>query len=74
VIFVLKSFYKVEKKEITKEMRKLLGFRGLKMKDKQTIERTFDLWEEHPDDIIDCYIVACMKKTEKMRFVALIRK
>ena len=62
VIFVLRSFYKIEKKEIIKEMRKLLSFKGLKMKDKQTIERTLDFWEKHPDDIVDCYIVSCMEK------------
>ena len=62
VIFVLRSFYKIEKKEIIKEMRKLLNLKGLKMKDKQTIERTLDFWEKHPDDIVDCYIVSCMEK------------
>jgi len=62
VIFVLKSFYKVKKEEIISVMRELLGFKGLKMKDKQTLERTMELWGKHPDDIVDCYIVACMEK------------
>jgi len=74
VIFVLKSFYKIEKKEIIKEMRKLLCFKGLKMKDKQTIERTIDLWEKHPDDIIDCYIVACMEKDGTSEIYSFDRK
>ena len=74
VIFVLRSFYKIEKKEIIKEMRKLLNFKGLKMKDKQTIERTLDFWEKHPDDIVDCYIVSCMEKDGESEIYSFDKK
>ena len=61
VIFVLKSFYKVEKEKIIKAMKSILSLDGLYMQNKKIIERTIDLWESHPDDIIDCYIVANME-------------
>ncbi len=73
-IFVLKSFYKIEKEEIIDAMRNLLTFKGLRMKDKQTIERTLDLWERHPDDIIDCYIVACMEKDGESEIYSFDKK
>ncbi len=74
VVFVLKSFYKIEKDEIIDTMRSLLTFKGLRMKDKQTIERTLDLWERHPDDIIDCYIVACMEKDGESEIYSFDKK
>jgi len=37
VIFVLKSFYKVEKEEIINKMLNLLSFDGLYMKDRRVI-------------------------------------
>lgn len=73
-IFVLNSFYKIEKKEIIKAMRKLLGFKGLKIKDKQTVDRALDFWEKHPDDIIDCYIVACMEKDGESEIYSFDKK
>ncbi len=73
-IFVLNSFYKIEKKEIIKAMRKLLGFKGLKIKDKQTVDRALDFWEKHTDDIIDCYIAACMEKEGESEIYNLDKK
>ncbi|WP_025209726.1 PIN domain-containing protein [Hippea sp. KM1] len=74
VVFVLKSFYKIEKGKIIDVMRKLLCFKGLKMKDKQTIERTLDLWEKHQDDIVDCYIVARMEEEGASEIYSFDRK
>ncbi len=73
-IFVLNSFYKIEKKKVVKVIRKLLGFKGLKIKDKQTVDRALDFWEKHPDDIIDCYIVACMEKDGESEIYSFDKK
>jgi predicted nucleic-acid-binding protein len=62
VIFVLKSFYKVDKDEIIKVMKNILSLNGLYIKNKRILERTLELWEKHSDDIIDCYIVANMEQ------------
>jgi predicted nucleic-acid-binding protein len=74
VIFVLKSFYKVEKEEIINKMLNLLSFEGLYMKDKRVIERTLEMWKNHPGDIIDCYIVANMEKSGEKEIVSYDKK
>ncbi len=62
VIFVLKSFYKVNKDEIIKIMENMLSLDGLYIKNRRILEKTLELWEKHSDDIIDCYIVANMEQ------------
>jgi predicted nucleic-acid-binding protein len=74
VIFVLKSFYKVEKEEIINKMLNLLSFDGLYMKDKRVIERTLEMWRNHPGDIIDCYIAANMEKSGEKEIVSYDKK
>ncbi len=74
VIFVLKSYYKAEKCEIVKGMKELLYFKGLRVRDRQTLERTLELWETHPDDIIDCYIVANMEKEDEREIYSFDKK
>jgi predicted nucleic-acid-binding protein len=74
VIFVLKSFYKVEKEEIINKMLNLLSFDGLHMKDKRVIERTLEMWRNHPGDIIDCYIAANMEKSGEKEIVSYDKK
>lgn len=61
VIFVLKSFYKIDKKEIIKGIKNLLLLSGFHIKNKQIMERTLDIWETYSDDIVDCYIAANME-------------
>jgi predicted nucleic-acid-binding protein len=74
VIFVLKSLYKVEKEEIINKMLNLLSFDGLYMKDKRVIERTLEMWRNHPGDIIDCYIAANMEKSGEKEIVSYDKK
>ena len=74
VIFVLKSFYKVEKEKIIEVMRKILSLNGLYIKNKKIMERTLDLWETHSDDIIDCYIVANMENDDEKELYSFDKK
>jgi len=74
VIFVLKSFYKVEKNEIIDKMLGLLSFNGLCMEDKRVIERTLEMWKDHSGDIIDCYIAARMEKTGEKEIISYDKK
>ncbi|MGA1796828.1 MAG: PIN domain-containing protein [bacterium] len=61
VIFVLKSFYKINKTEIIEGVKRILSLKGFHMKNKRIIERCLELWEIHSGDIIDCYLVANME-------------
>ncbi|MEK9148551.1 MAG: hypothetical protein AAB267_00735, partial [Candidatus Desantisbacteria bacterium] len=60
-IFVLKSFYGIDKDKIIPMMSKLLDCRGFHIKERMVIKRTLDLWKEHNKEIIDCYLIACLE-------------
>jgi predicted nucleic-acid-binding protein len=61
-VFVLKSFYKIEKTEIIPMMSNLLQFKGFHIKEKTVIKRTLELWNDHNKEIIDCYLIACLEE------------
>ena len=62
VIFVLKSFYKVPKKQIASGVMDLLKYKGITIKEKKLVNRTLELWQEKSLEIIDCYLIACLEK------------
>ena len=61
-IYVLKSFYKVPKKEVSSGLTDLLKYRGIKVKEKKIVQRALELWREKNVEIADCYLVACLEK------------
>jgi len=64
-IFVLKSFYKVPKKQIIKAMKGLLKFKGLKITDKKTVVSMMDIWDSNNIEIVDAYLIACLEKNSQ---------
>jgi predicted nucleic-acid-binding protein len=62
VIYVLKSFYKVPKKEIVGGLTELLRYKGVTIKEKKIVQRALELWREQNVEIVDCYLVACLEK------------
>ncbi len=64
-IFVLKRFYKVPKDQITEIIRKLLTFKGLKIRDKKIIARMIDIWDSNNIEIVDAYLIALLEKDPK---------
>jgi len=62
VIYVLKSFYKVPKKEIVSGLTDLIKYKGIAIKQKKTVQRALNLWCEKNVEIVDCYLVACLEK------------
>jgi predicted nucleic acid-binding protein len=63
-LFVLKSFYNVPQDEIASALLALLQFKGLKIREKQTVRRTLKLWRNKKSrlEIVDCYLVACLER------------
>ena len=61
VIFVLKGFYKVPKKQIVDGMKNILNFRGIHIKEKKVVLRTLELWLNYNVEIVDCYLIACLE-------------
>ncbi|MEW6102607.1 MAG: PIN domain-containing protein [bacterium] len=62
VIFVLKSFYGVDKSEIIPMLLALMDYKGFHIKEKMVIKRTLELWREENREIIDCYLMACLEE------------
>ena len=63
--FVLKSYYKVPKENITTSLIALLKFKGIQIKDKKIVMRTLDLWQTKNIEIVDCYLIACLENDEQ---------
>ena len=61
VIFVLKSFYKVPKEEISSGITDLLKYKGIKVKNKALVRRMMELWCNNKLDIVDCYLIASLE-------------
>lgn len=62
VIFVLKSYYAVPKKEIVEGIQNLLKYKGITIKEKKIVQRSLELWSEKNIEIVDCYLAACLEK------------
>ncbi len=74
VIFVLKSYYGVNKVEIIEVMSDLLSFKGLVLKDRRVLERMLEMWQKHSGDIVDCYIAASMEKAGESTIISYDKK
>lgn len=61
VIFVLKSFYKIPKENIVDGILGILSYKGIRITDKKTIQRTLELWREKNLEIVDSYLIACLE-------------
>jgi len=61
VVFVLKSFYSVPRKDIAIGMLGILGYKGIIVKEKRIVRRTLKLWHDNKLDIVDCYLIACLE-------------
>jgi len=61
LIFVLKSFYKVPKEEITNGVTDLLKYKGIAVKNKSVVRRMLEIWRNNNLDIVDCYVIASLE-------------
>lgn len=64
-VFVLKSFYAVPIDEIANGMLTILEYKGIVMKEKRIVRRTLTLWGNKKQDIVDCYLIACLEKDKQ---------
>jgi predicted nucleic-acid-binding protein len=62
VIFVLKSFYKIPKENISNGLIELLKYKGITIKEKKIVQRALELWRDKNVEIVDCYLIACLEK------------
>ena len=60
-IFVLNSYYSVPKDKIADSILDLVSFRGIRIRDKKTVQQAIVTWKETNLEIVDCYLIACLK-------------
>lgn len=60
-IFVLKSFYKVEKQKIACLMGLILELPGIFMEKKALYRRTVEFFGKENLDVVDCFLLACVE-------------
>ncbi|CAB1063059.1 hypothetical protein D1BOALGB6SA_7842 [Olavius sp. associated proteobacterium Delta 1] len=65
VIYVLKSFYKVPREQISDGLIDLLKYKGIRIKEKKIVQRTLEIWHQKQVDIVDCYLIACLEKDSR---------
>jgi len=63
-IFVLKSFYKVEKEKIAYLMGLILELPGIFMEKKAVYRRTIEIFGKENLDVVDCYLLACAENDQ----------
>jgi len=61
VLFVLKSYYKISKKEIADSLILLLEYKGIIMKKKKTVRKAMELFRDTKLEVVDCYLIACLE-------------
>lgn len=61
-IFVLKSFYKLERKKIFYLLDSIINLQGIYMEKKRIYQRTLEIYNENNLEIIDSYLIACIEE------------
>lgn len=62
VVWVLESFYKIDKHQITDMLKAILATPGLEVLNGKTVENALQYYAFQNIDFIDAYIVALMQK------------
>ena len=61
VIFVLKSYYKVPREQLSEKMSAFIDYKGIVIREKRIIRRSLELWRTKNIEIVDCYLIACLE-------------
>lgn len=62
-VYVLESFYEVERPQISESIRSLIAMESVKVVDGPTILRAVEVYEEHRLDFAEAFLVACAEST-----------
>ncbi len=61
-IFVLKSFYRVDRENLHYLMDSIMNLQGIYMEKKTLYKRTLEIFKQSNIEIIDCYLLACIEQ------------
>ena len=63
VAYVLESFYEIPRPDLARMLRDLLDFEAVRVVDSDLLQRTIELFETHPIDFADAYLIASAEST-----------
>ena len=63
VAYVLESFYEIPRPDLARMLRDLLDFEAVRVVDSDILQRTIELFETHPIDFADAYLIASAEST-----------
>jgi predicted nucleic-acid-binding protein len=72
-IFVLKSFYKVEKKTICEIMDDILNLQGIFITKKNVYKRVLELYKEYNIEIVDCFLLSSLEEKPDLSIISYDR-
>lgn len=64
VVYVLQSFYKFDRKDISHLLKSFLGSPGLILENERAIQRALELYRDHNIDFVDAFIAALAEATD----------
>jgi predicted nucleic acid-binding protein len=63
VAYVLASYYEIPRSSLVQMLRALLEFEAVRVVDSDLLQRTIELFETHPIDFADGYLIASAEST-----------
>jgi len=66
-VFVLQSYYELDREEIVELLFTLISARGIHVEKKRIIRRTLEFYKATKFHIVDCYLAAFIKSKPRMR-------
>jgi predicted nucleic-acid-binding protein len=63
VVYVLESFYRVERARVAELIRSIVAFDAIRVQDEGLILRSIEIYEEHRIDYAEAYLCGCAEGT-----------
>jgi predicted nucleic-acid-binding protein len=67
-VYILMKFYRIPKREVADTLTKLLQYKGIANVDRKTLVEALRLFAEQNVDIVDCIVLAKVKRGEGRLF------
>ncbi|MGQ0623647.1 MAG: PIN domain-containing protein [Sporichthyaceae bacterium] len=73
IVYVLESFYEVERNRVAELARSIVSFPAIEVDDPELLLRTVELYERTRLDFADAYVAACAERSGIARVVSFDR-
>lgn len=73
IIFVLKSFYRIDKDHICNMLETLFCFKGLYLRQLPRLKQMIDIYRRNSLEIVDCYLLAFVESGKNTKLYSYDR-